>query len=442
MNEKPQFTGKIVQLQAENVKRLQAVEITPDGNVVVIAGENGNGKSSVLDAIMYGLGGTETFAKKPVREGQQKAKIVLDLGDLIVTRTISANGNTSLAISNKEGLKYGSPQAILDKLVGSLSFDPLSFSRLQAKEQSQTLRALAGLDFSKEDQERQSLYDSRTQIGREVNSLKARLTSMPAPMAGLPDLEISAAEIVTKQQAAMQVNSNNQAKVNALGEIRRTLKSEENETVEYRRRRDEINDEIAALHEKLKSVEAKLATCEKEETATREKANALEKECLELKDEDVSKFASEIEKIEETNRLVRAKQQRDVLIKELATKEKKQNTYTAEIESLDTEKAERLKNAKYPIDGLSVDVEGSVMFNGIPLEQASSAEQLRVSVAIGLALNPKLRVLLIRDGSLLDKKSWALLSALAEEKDAQVWVERVGTEGQVSVVIEDGMVKV
>ena len=46
---------KIVKLTAENFKRLEAVEITPDGNTVLISGRNGQGKSSVLDSILAAL---------------------------------------------------------------------------------------------------------------------------------------------------------------------------------------------------------------------------------------------------------------------------------------------------------------------------------------------------------------------------------------------------
>ena len=108
---------------------------------------------------------------------------------------------------------------------------------------------------------------------------------------------------------------------------------------------------------------------------------------------------------------------------------------------MDAEKLKQIKDAKYPLQGLSVSDSGDVLLEGLPFEQAASAEQLRASVAIGLALNPKLRVLLIRDGSLLDEDSLALLCKMAEDADAQVWLERVGTDGDVSVVIEDGMVK-
>jgi hypothetical protein len=106
---------------------------------------------------------------------------------------------------------------------------------------------------------------------------------------------------------------------------------------------------------------------------------------------------------------------------------------------VDAGKTEKLAAAKFPVDGLSFDETG-VTFGGLPFEQASSAEQLRISVAIGIALNPKLKVLLIRDGSLLDADSLKLVAEMAADSDAQVWVERVDDTRKVGVVIEDGSV--
>ena len=100
-----------------------------------------------------------------------------------------------------------------------------------------------------------------------------------------------------------------------------------------------------------------------------------------------------------------------------------------------------ISKAAYPVAGLGFDQLGGVTFNGLPFSQASTAEQLRVSVAIGLALNPQLRVLLIRDGSLLDDDSMKMVAKMAAKADAQVWIERVEIDGQVSVVIEDGAIK-
>ena len=124
---------KIVALQAENIKKLIAIEIRPDGNLVQITGKNGHGKTSVLDSIWWALAGAKHIQSVPIREGEDKARIMLDLGEIIVTRTFktSKKGEVPSAISveNAEGAKFGTPQTMLDNLLGQLSFDPLAFSR-------------------------------------------------------------------------------------------------------------------------------------------------------------------------------------------------------------------------------------------------------------------------------------------------------------------------
>lgn len=439
MSEK--FSGKIIKLTSENVKRLQCVEITPSGELVVVAGENGAGKSSVLDSIMYALGGAATFSKQPVRKGEEKAKVSLDLGEFTVTRTITAAGGGSLVVMNKEGLRYPSPQAILDRLMGSLSFDPLDFSRKKPEEQSVILRALAGLDFSADDQEIDRIFSERTLVNRDVKSLEARIGALPAPKAGLPTEETPAADVLARQQKAMEHNAENQKKVNALAEAKRVLGASEQEKKINDGEIQRIKGEIANLQDMLKHRESAAVTIEKELDQAREVAKQMEHIVSQLKDEPLEVFQTELAQIEEINKAVRQQMERTKLVTDHKEKKDLSDKLTKDIETIEKRKLKKAKEAKYPIDGLSVATDGSVMFKDLPFEQASSAEQLRASVAIGLALNPKLRVLLIRDGSLLDTKSWALLSEVAKEADAQVWIEKVGTEGQVSVIIEDGLVK-
>ena len=81
------------------------------------------------------------------------------------------------------------------------------------------------------------------------------------------------------------------------------------------------------------------------------------------------------------------------------------------------------------------------MLGDHPFDQASDAERLRASCAIAMRGDAKLRVLRVRDGSLLDEDSLRLLSEMAEAEDWQCWVERVDTSGKVGIVIEDGKVK-
>lgn len=139
---------KIIELNAENIKRLTAVEIHPDETVQIIGGNNGQGKSSVLDAIWLALGGgaAKKSTARPIRDGEKKAKVTLDLGDLKVTRTWTSNDKSVLKVESVNGAQFKSPQAMLDKLVGKFSFDPLAFTQLSAKEQRQQLINLVDLD--------------------------------------------------------------------------------------------------------------------------------------------------------------------------------------------------------------------------------------------------------------------------------------------------------
>jgi hypothetical protein len=99
----------------------------------------------------------------------------------------------------------------------------------------------------------------------------------------------------------------------------------------------------------------------------------------------------------------------------------------------------RSATAWFPVEGLGFNADG-VTYQGRPFAQASSAEQLRVSVAPGMALNPSLRVMRIQDGSLLDSESLRLLTELATQHAMQCWIEVVDETGAVGVYIEDGTV--
>jgi hypothetical protein len=155
---------------------------------------------------------------------------------------------------------------------------------------------------------------------------------------------------------------------------------------------------------------------------------------------DPAPIRQRIADAEGTNAKARANAERARVAAELEEARARAGALTALIDALDADKAMQLAEAKFPVEGLAFD-EGGVRLNGVPFSQASAAEQLRVSVAMGLAMNPRLRVLLIRDGSLLDDDSLALVAAMAAESDAQVWMERVGDGAECSVVIEDGAVR-
>src|SRR3990167_90897 len=138
---------KIIRLSAENFKRLRAVEITPDGSVVVIRGRNAQGKTSVMDAIAAALGGKDLCREKPIRDGEERAEITVDLGEYTITRVFTAK-DSYLTVKNADGAKIANPQARLDGLIGKISFDPLEFTRTKPGDQVKLLAEITGVDFT------------------------------------------------------------------------------------------------------------------------------------------------------------------------------------------------------------------------------------------------------------------------------------------------------
>lgn len=406
----------VVELRAENIKRIRAVSIRPQGHVVTIAGDNGQGKSSCIDSIEYALAGARSIPLEPIRHGARKARVVVDLGEIVVERTFSPKG-TELVVRGKDGLELASPQRLLDSLCSKVCFDPLAFARMEPAKQDETLKKMLGLDFSDIQAARAKVYDQRTAAGREVARLEALLDDLEEhPDA--PEEPISVAELTAELQRITEAASKRTWALRDLERRREQLKKSE--------------DRIADLESQLAA-----------ERAHREEiAAALQREEAAIPPEPPSpdEVRAKLNSAEATNAKVRANAERTKLEKQLQTKTSEVETLTGRIEELDAEKQRRLAAAKFPIDGLGFDDAGPT-FNGVPIAQISQAERLRISTAIGAAMNPRLRVMMVREGAFLDKSSMALIEALAEETGFQLWVERVGDGDPGAVIIHDGEVR-
>jgi hypothetical protein len=411
---------KIIELQAENIKRLKVVRIVPKGNTVVLGGDNEQGKSSVMDCIEMALGGAGRVPSVPIRSGATAGKIRLDLGELKVERAFSTSKGTSLVVTSADGKRIASPQAVLDKLYSSIAFDPLEFANQKPAEQVATLRRIVGLDFSALDAERARIYQEREASGRVLAQAKARLAAMPEPAADVPDKEVSVAALMAEKEAADNVNFEHAAERAKLGkavyETTGFIK-----LVEQRRR-------------ELKEAEDLYAASRKAENAAQETVAALAPDIL------VAPIIEKIKGAESINWGVRARKTRAKEQNDVNRMEGERLALTSAIEDIDAKKAKALSEAKWPIEGLGFSDEG-VTYNGLPFSQAGASARLRTSVAIGCAQHPDLQVMLVRDASLLDQKSMEMLARLAEEKDEMLWIERVGNGDKGAIILEDGEIK-
>jgi predicted ATP-dependent endonuclease of OLD family len=409
---------KIINLSVANVQRIQAVEIKPEGNTVIIGGKNAQGKTSVLDSIFMALGGKSALGDKPVRDGEKKASIILELDDYIVTRTITCTGGGTLKVEDKDGSRFSSPQKMLDNLCSSLSFDPLSFLRSRPAEQIDLLKQLVGVDFTDLDKERERVFTERTAINRQGKSEKARLDALPVHD-DAPLIPVSVYDLV-KEKDLIDAENNRHRELLSLHKTARESAKE-----------SEIEVERCRLALK-KAINAS-------EIAATELLNIKrEVDLSELKETD--SIVRKIDSAEKENgKLADNKKHRELSIR-VDNLQAESSALTSRLKEIDVEKEKIMSKVNFPVDGLSFGEDG-VTYQGRPLSVASGAEQLKISVGMGIALNPKLKVLLIRDGSLLDDENLSMISDLAESSGAQVWIERVGKGDECSVIIEDGLVE-
>ena len=421
---------RIIRLSAENIKKIKAIEITPQGDTIVISGKNEQGKTSILDSIWWALGGKDNISPEPIRKGEKKAKIKLDLGEYKITRTFTQAG-TYLVVENAEGATFKSPQALLDKMIGDLSFDPLAF--VHEKNKEEILLNLVGLTelFETLKAKRDGVYAERTLVNRELKNIESQLAGMEKVEG--PAEEVSITELTGKlQEANQQIEKNNEVR----RELENRRQNAETEKSSILKMAEEIESLEEQLEEKRKAYEVAGKNHEKQTSIV----ISFQDKVVALKDPDTVKIQEAISVAEETNYQARAQKERSVKEEELKGKQTTADTLTSSIDKIDQEREGAITKAKFPIEGLSFE-EGKIVYRGIPFEQASSAEQLKVSMAIAMALNPELRVIRITDGSLIDSDNMEIISKMAKDKDYQVWVEKVDETGKVGIYIEEGEIK-
>lgn len=432
---------RIAAVSITDYKRLREVTIKPDADrmVILLAGDNAQGKSSILDAIEAALGGKSAVAADPVRHGADEARIEIQLvgeAPLIVKRKIESDGTTSLELRDEIGAAVRSPQAVLDKLVGARFLDPIAFLMLKAPEQRKHLLQLIDGDGSiaKLDERRTRCFDLRTEVNRDHKKAAAEFERVagsatePAAAVDLVDLSKQLTEIQT-----------------VVHTLQNKRTAHDRAKMDHERAQGNVahaEAELEAAKRRLESAQSRKLDAEKAELEARAQVEIAEGPAYDASGQRAA-IEQQIANAQEHNRKAAAdavawkrRKEIETELQRLALREKE---LTGEIQKIETEKSERLAASKLPVQGLSVDSSG-VLLNSVPLAQASGAEKQRVALALAIAANPNLRDVWIRDGALLDEHSLKLITDVAAAASVRVWIERVGTQDQGAIIIHDGRV--
>lgn len=402
---------KINALELENVKRIKAVRLEPSPNgLTIIGGKNGQGKTSVLDVIAWGLGGDRYKPSVPAREGAlvpPSIHIELDNGLVVERKGV----NSALKVVDATGKKSG--QRLLDAFISKLALDLPAFLSATDKEKADTLLKIIGVgdQLTALEEKEKKLYFQRTEIGRYRDMKEKAAKNMPS-YPNLPETPISASDLIKQQQAILAKNGENQRK-------------RENE--EYYNR---ILAEAQIAFDKAK---AALKQAEQDCLAARKAAE-------DLQDESTAELEKNIADIEEINQKIRINEDKKKAEEEADSYSLKYNQLTDVLDEVRNKKQALLDGADLPLPGLSVE-EGKLIYNSVPWDGMSGAEQLKVATAIVRKMNPECGFVLMDKLEQMDLDTLQEFGTWLKDQGLQVIATRVSTGAECSIIIEDGMVK-
>lgn len=402
------MTAKVKKLICDNIKNIEHIEMEANDTINFIAWNNWSGKTTLIEAIFQTLR-LKDYAKsddawKLIKQGEDNGQIFLILDwngtEVKATRTFDREKGTKLTIETIDWSKL--PATLVQGWLWDFTVDPLAFSRMKPAEQIDVLKKIAGIDTDKLDEQIEETYDQR----RLLNTKERELRAIVEKYADIESVweRRSLVELAEKKQEIME---RNQKVTNARERVEDCERTIEN-----------IESNIRDLESQLKLEKWRLQEYQ------HRRAEAVETASLDLK--ETADIDQQIATVEEHNEKVYAWQKHQERIKQHSDAKQESEDADSKLAELRDEKMRLFQEAWLPINDLSFDEEWNILIWGIPFDQHSTAEKIRISTDLATHDKPELRVLYIQDGSLLDDEMMKIISEISKERDYQIFVEVVG----------------
>ncbi len=406
---------KIHKLEIENVKRIKAVKLEPTrSGLTIIGGNNGQGKTSVLDSIAWALGGEKYRPSRAQRQDSvipPNLHIVMSNG-LVVERK---GKNSSLTVTDPQGNKAG--QQLLNTFVEQLALDLPRFLSATPKDKADTLLKIIGVgtQLAELEHKEKEIYSERTTIGRIADQKQKYAKEQPY-YPDMPEMPVSAAELIRQQQEILAKNGENQRKRENLSALKRNAALLQLQVEEQEKR-------LKELKEKQEQITADIRIAETD--------------VLDLQDQSTEELERNIEQIDQINRKVRANLDKDKAEEDAKTYATQYELLTAKLEEIRLQKQSLLDSADLPYPGLSVE-NGELLYQGNRWDCMSGAEQLKVATAIVRRLKPECGFVLLDRLEQMDMNTLEEFGHWLEQENLQAIATRVSTGGECKIIIEDG----
>ncbi len=408
---------KINQLEIENVKRIKAVKIEPSASgLTIIGGDNNQGKTSVLDAIAWALGGDRYRPSQPVRNGSvipPNLHIVMDNG-LVVERK---GKNSDLKVTDPSGKKGG--QQLLNEFVSQMALDLPKFMEASGREKAQTLLQIIGVgdQLSQLENEEKERYNERLYVGRTADQ-KEKFAKEQPYYPDAPKELVSPSELIRQQQEILARNGENQRK--------------RDRALELHAERNRLAEKVNRLKEELEQYQKQLIQADHDMQIAYKSAE-------ELRDESTAELENSIANIEEINRKVRANLDKDKAEEDAREYRCRYEELTKQIMETRKKKTDLLLHADLPLPELAIE-DGELIYKGQKWDNMSGSDRLKVSTAIVRKLNPKCGFVLLDKLEQMDLKTLQEFGIWLEQEGLQAIATRVSTGDECSIIIEDGYV--
>lgn len=406
---------KINKLEIENVKRVKAVKMEPSASgLTIIGGDNNQGKTSVLDAIAWALGGNAFRPSEAARQGSTippYLHIVMSNG-LVVERK---GKNSDLKVTDPTGRKGG--QQLLDSFVEKLALDLPRFMEANDADKAKILLNIIGVgeQLKQLEDDEKKIYNDRTVVGR-IADQKAKFAKEQPYYSDAPKDIVSAADLIRQQQEILARNGEKQRLIHEHDIILGQL--------------DEADRSIERIRKELQA-----ALTLKGELEVKLKAS--ERTPHELEMESTEELERNIADVDEINRKVRANLDKDKAEEDAQTYAHQYADLTTKLEDVRQQKRALLDHADLPLPELTVS-DGALLYKGQRWDNMSGSDRLIVATSIVRRLNPECGFVLMDKLEQMDLKTLKAFGAWLEEQGLQVIATRVSTGEECSIIIEDG----
>ena len=433
---------KIVYISIHNFLKLKDIEMNPSKTNVII-GKNKQGKTSILKAIKAAFDGK--VDESVIRNGENKAEIVVKLDDLNVKRTITEKGSY-LDVSNKKGFKVPAPQKYLDGILGTFSFNPVQFFELKQIERKKYLlnaikltlsqeelakytgEKLVGIDYTKHALEvvedaRKYYYDKRTGANAEVTKKRKTLDELSSSLPEGFDPKAVSEDKIKELRKAIQEDEL----------VRQKQVDHEKFLANLQKQETDLKSQIEALQVKLTDVQKEIAA------AAEFHYDVSDDLTISVAKESLAKLEGQRELVFTHKRVEEIRGELSVAVEEADKLDSIVNKLAKEVPQ------ELIAKAELPVEGLTV-TENDVLINGISLDNLSASEQLRFALNIVRKLNETFKVINIDGIETLDKDNFEAFLKEVEGDDYQYFLTRVDGDsvsknGYDVIEIENGAIK-